>query len=61
MNSYPNVIIDNDEAGRKSREKIRKNVKGKLIREIDYSSYGNCKDINDMSKEQFLNAKIKFM
>lgn len=61
--NYRSLILatDNDEAGRKSREKIRKNVKGKLIREIDYSSYGNCKDINDMSKEQFLNAKIKFM
>lgn len=52
------LATDNDDAGRRARERLKKNVRNKLIREIDYSSYGDCKDINDMTEEQFLNAKI---
>ena len=52
------LATDNDDAGRKARVRLRANVKYKLIYEIDYESYGTCKDINDMTKEQFLNAKI---
>ena len=28
------------------------------IKEIDYLSYGDCKDSNDMTEQQFLNANI---
>ena len=52
------LATDNDEAGKNARKKFRANIKNKFIKEIDYSSYGNCKDINDMSEEQFKNAKI---
>lgn len=54
------LATDNDFAGQKARERFRQHIKNRLIREIDYTSYGTCKDINDMTKEQFLNAKIKF-
>ena len=52
------LATDNDEAGKKARERLKKAIKNKIIKEIDYDSYGNCKDINDMTEEQFLNAKI---
>ena len=52
------LATDNDKAGKFAREKFRKNVTNKIIQEIDYESYGKCKDINDMTEEQFLNAKI---
>lgn len=52
------LAFDNDDAGRKARAKFKDNVKNKFIFEVDYNSYGDCKDINDMTKEQFLNANI---
>lgn len=52
------LALDNDEKGRQARIKIKSAIKTKFIKEISYESYGNCKDINDMTKEQFLNAKI---
>ena len=55
---YLILATDNDDAGKKAREKFRKNVTNKIIKEIDYSCYGDCKDINDMTKEQFLSVKI---
>lgn len=55
---YLILATDNDDAGKRAREKFRKNVTNKLIKEIDYNSYGDCKDINDMTQEQFLSAKI---
>lgn len=55
---YLILATDNDDAGRRAREKFRKNVTNKLIKEIDYLSYGDCKDINDMTEQQFLNATI---
>ena len=55
---YLILATDNDDAGKRARELFKKNVTNKIIREIDYSSYENCKDINDMSKEQFLAVKI---
>lgn len=55
---YLILATDNDDAGKRAREKFRKNVTNKLIKEIDYKSYGDCKDVNDMSDEQFLSAKI---
>lgn len=52
------LATDNDEAGKRSREKFKQYVTNKLIDEINYKSYEKCKDINEMSKEQFLNAEI---
>jgi DNA primase len=53
------LATDNDEGGRKARNAIRKSVKNKLIMEIDYSSYNGLKDINDMTKEQFLKCEVR--
>ena len=52
------LATDNDSAGRDSRLKIKFNLNNKILKELDYKSYGNCKDINDMTKEQFLKANI---
>ena len=52
------LATDNDDAGQKSREFIKKNLKNKIVKQVSYKSYGNCKDINDMTKEQFDSAKI---
>lgn len=55
---YLILATDNDNAGKIARQKFKENVKNKIIKEIDYSSYGSCKDINEMIEQQFLNAKI---
>ena len=52
------LATDNDEAGKKARERLKNSIKNKIIKEIDYDSYGNCKDINEMTEQQFLNANI---
>ena len=52
------LATDADEKGRTARLKLKANIKNKFIKEISYESYGECKDINDMTKEQFLNCKI---
>ena len=52
------LATDNDDAGKKARIKLKANIHNKFIKELDYADYGTCKDINDMSKDQFLNAKI---
>ena len=52
------LATDNDDAGKSSREFLKKNLKNKIVKQISYKSYGDCKDINDMTKEQFDNAKI---
>ena len=52
------LATDNDNAGKAAREKFRANVTNKFIQEISYESYGKCKDINEMTEDQFLNAKI---
>lgn len=52
------LATDNDDAGKKARDRFKANIKNKIIKEIDYNSYKNCKDINDMTEEQFLNAAI---
>ena len=49
------IMIKRQVCKRKIQKSSKKN---KFIKEIDYKSYGNCKDINDMEKEQFLNANI---
>jgi DNA primase len=52
------LATDNDDAGKKARDRLKKSIKNKIIKEIDYASYGDCKDINDMTEEQFLNVNI---
>lgn len=52
------LATDNDNAGKTARQKFRENVTNKFIEEIDYASYGTCKDINDMTEQQFLTANI---
>lgn len=48
------LAFDPDEAGRKATERFRKNVHGKIIKELVYTDE---RDINDL-QEEFLNCKI---
>lgn len=50
------LAFDPDEAGRKATERFRKNVHGKIIKELVYS---DNRDINDL-QEEFLNCKVVF-
>lgn len=50
------IAFDPDEAGRKATERFRKNVRGKIIKELVYT---DNRDINDL-QEEFLNCKIIF-
>lgn len=50
------LVFDPDEAGRKATERFRKNVHGKIIKELVYT---DNRDINDL-QEEFLNCKIIF-
>ena len=50
------LAFDPDEAGRKATERFRKNVRGKIIKEL---LYPDNRDINDL-QEEFLNCKIVF-
>ena len=50
------LAFDPDEAGRKATERFRKNVQGKIIKELVYP---DNRDINDL-QEEFLNCKIIF-
>ena len=50
------LAFDPDEAGRKATERFRKNVHGKIIKELVYP---DNRDINDL-QEEFLNCKIVF-
>ena len=52
------LALDNDERGKNAREKLKQRIKGKSIYEIDYNSFGDCKDVQDMTVEQFVNANI---
>lgn len=65
LNSYPCreyiLATDNDEAGKEARDNLRKNLSHKIISELSYKSYGECKDINDMTEEQFKNAEILYL
>lgn len=52
------LAFDPDEAGRKATERFRKNVKGKIIKEVVYNQYGkDAPDINDL-QEEIKNLKI---
>ena len=50
------LAFDPDEAGRKATERFRKNVHGKIIKELVYA---DNRDINDL-QEEFLKCKIIF-
>ena len=50
------LAFDPDEAGRKATERFRKNVRGKIIKELVYT---DNRDINDL-QEEFLKCKIIF-
>lgn len=50
------LAFDPDDAGRKATERFRKNVHGKIIKELVYP---DNRDINDL-QEEFLNCKIVF-
>lgn len=50
------LAFDPDEAGRKAMERFKKNVYGKIIKELVYT---DNRDINDL-QEEFLNCKIIF-
>ena len=50
------LAFDPDDAGRKATERFRKNVQGKIIKELVYTDE---RDINDL-QEEFLNCKIIF-
>lgn len=50
------LAFDPDEAGKKATERFRKNVHGKIIKELVYI---DNRDINDL-QEEFLNCKIIF-
>lgn len=52
------LCFDPDEAGRKATQRFKKNVKGKIIKEIIYEEDG--KDINDL-QERFLELKTTFL
>ena len=51
------LAFDPDEAGRRATERFKKNVKNKIIKELQYEEEG--KDINDL-QEEFLNLNIIF-
>lgn len=50
------LAFDPDNAGRKATERFKKNVHGKIIKELVYA---DNRDINDL-QEEFLNCKIIF-
>lgn len=50
------LAFDPDEAGREATERFRRNVYGKIIKELVYT---DNRDINDL-QEEFLNCKIIF-
>lgn len=50
------LAFDPDEAGRKATERFKKNVHGKIIKELVYP---DNRDVNDL-QEEFLNCKIIF-
>lgn len=50
------LAFDPDDAGRKATERFRKNVHGKIIKELVYT---DNRDINDL-QEEFLKCKIIF-
>ena len=48
------LATDKDEAGKKARIRLRKELNNKIVTELDYRTYSNhAKDMNDMTREEF--------
>ena len=48
------LATDKDEAGKKARIRLRKELNNKIVTELDYRTYpDHAKDMNDMTKEEF--------
>ena len=48
------LATDKDEAGRKARIRLRKELNNKIVTELDYRTYpDHAKDMNDMTREEF--------
>ena len=52
------LATDNDEAGQRARDRIRRNVKNKIITEYIFPD--GCKDANECTTEQLLNLREVF-
>lgn len=52
------LATDNDEAGQRARERLRRNIKGKIIKELVIPD--GKKDINDLTQEEFLSCGKTF-
>lgn len=53
------LATDNDTRGLQARKNIRKHIRNRLVTEYIFPN--NIKDINDMTKEQFLNLREVFI
>lgn len=53
------LATDNDKRGLEARKRIHKNIKNKLVTEYIFPD--NRKDINEMTKEEFLNLREVFV
>lgn len=48
------LATDKDDAGKKARIRLRKELNNKIITELDYRTYpDHAKDMNDMTREEF--------
>ncbi len=48
------LATDKDEAGKKARIRLRKELNNKIVTELDYRTYpDHTKDMNDMTEEEF--------
>ena len=55
------LATDNDDSGRRARERIKSRVRGKLITQFDYASYPvGKKDMNDLTESEFRNLQEIF-
>ena len=52
------LATDNDEAGQRARERLRRNIKGKIIKELVLPD--GKKDINELTKDEFLSCRLIF-
>lgn len=53
------IATDNDEAGIKARQRIAKNINNKILKYFVFPK--NKKDINDLSREEFLSLEQNFL
>ena len=53
------IATDNDTAGFRAKERIKRNVKNKLLKQYIFPE--NKKDINELTKEEFENLQEIFL